>query len=316
MSLSDREPPKGPSPIWLVPTVLGTLGALVLSQWVDFPALLQKKLDVSEVLVHTLFALAVVVALRGLVGAPRWLRLRGISKRYPYEPWRWEFPQGRELMDEQVAKAAEAVAAIVLLTPLVLGLTGLGAWVLLAGEVPILGALFLVGVWGSMVWVMIQRAIIPSITRLLAFMRYGQTRLRLQQFPLVPDSKTQVRLTMPRGLGNLDHVRGVVRRVRERVVEEGYNKHTKKRGSNSSTVQDVEVIQPQFIKAEEGRNGNTLSFTLTVPPARGPEDTTNLSSGLKCFWELNLTSDVPGLDLDITFKLPVYWVDEGQSSAA
>jgi hypothetical protein len=201
--------------------------------------------------------------------------------------------------------------AILVFTPLLLIFTAIILWVILDGKMPIEAIIFTIVILGVMGGVILRKGLIPAITRLLAFMRYGQTRLRLQQFPLVPGSKTQVKLIMPRGLAELDHVRGVVRRVRERTVSSGTGKNR-----SSNTVQDVEARQPQFINAQEGQNGSTLSFTLTVPPARGPEDSTDLGSGVKCFWELQLSSDVPGLDLDITFRLPVYWLEEGQSSAA
>jgi hypothetical protein len=303
MSASDRPRPKGPSPTWLVPVVLGTIAALLLSQWVDLPAFVEKGLAVFEVLVHGFFILAVVVALRGWAGVPGWLRLRGISKRYPYEPWRWEFPQGRELVDEQVSKFAETVKDIVVAVIVLLVMTALLIWILLGG-VPMPGGLIFAVFIGAMEWLLIRKGLLPAITRVLAFARYGQTRLRLQRFPLVPGTKTAVELIIPRGLSNLRQVRAALRRVREI-----------RRESTVKPFIDTQLKQLQRVDAQEAGSGDTLTFVLEVPPAE-PEESTDLNSAYKCFWELQLTSDVPGLDLDVTFKLPVYWVDEGQSSAA
>ncbi len=316
MSASDRPRPDGPSASWLVPVIGGLLGALAFSYWVNFQLPSSENLSgngmtVAFILLPYLFIVwSVGLVLWGIAKVPLWLRLRGLARQYPYEPWRWEFPRGAELLDDQAVNVAASVVAILFFIPLLLMFTGLLLWLLLGGEAPIPVVIFMTGIISVMGWHIVRKGLIPAITRILAFMRYGQTRLRLRQFPLVPGSKTPVKLTIPRGLANLEHVRGVVRRVRERTVESGpRNKR------DSHTVQNVEVRQPQFINAQEGQSGNTLSFVLTVPPG-GPEDSTQPTGAIRCFWELQLTSDVPGLDLDITFRLPVYWVDEYQAPAA
>jgi hypothetical protein len=284
--------------------VLGLITTLVGLQWVDFPALLDQELMVYEVLLHGFFALAVATLLRGGVGALRWLRLHRIARRYPFEPWRWEFPRGAELVDEQVAQFTEAVKGILILVPLLLGMTALIIWILL-GAVPMPGGLIFVVFIGAMEWAMVRRMLIPCITRVLAFARYGQTRLRLPRIPLVPGTKTPVELIMPRGLSKLRQVRAVLRRVREIG-----------RAKTPQPFIDTQQKQLQRVEAQEAGSGDTLTFVLDVPPAE-PEESTDLSNTYKkCFWELQLTSDVPGLDLDVTFRLPVYWVEEGQSSAA
>jgi hypothetical protein len=80
--------------------------------------------------------------------------------------------------------------------------------------------------------------------------------------------------------------------------------------SRTRTVRDVEYERTQQVNAQALREGKPLPIKLNVPKVK-PEDSTALSKEPRVLWELQLTSDVPGVDLDTTFVVPVYAVRKG-----
>lgn len=311
MGASDQITPPGPPPKWLVPTLGGLVAALVLSRWVVFDDfLLQERRGVLHVLVHALFVGALVAVLVGLVGAVRWVRLNRLSREFPYQPWLWEFPPKAELVDQQLSTVTRDLLGLVFLAPFLLFFNGAVASFAFAEDVPpavplIFGA-FILGLDVVFLW----KAVIPTFTALLALLRYGRTRLRLSQLPLLPDTESEAELLLPRGREQLSNVRAVLRRVRERRVTRGSGKKKK-----TETVRDREYTQPLHIEAEGQEGPDSVSFVLKVP-AMEPRHSTDLSSSYRCFWELQFTADVPGLDLDVTFVLPVYWAAEELSASS
>ena len=106
-------------------------------------------------------------------------------------------------------------------------------------------------------------------------------------------------------LASPQHVRVTLRRVRERKVVRHSN--GKRR---TQTVRAVEYEHTHQEDAQALRDGKPLPIKLNVPKVK-PEDSTALSKDSRVLWELQLTSDVPGVDLDTTFIVPVYAVRKG-----
>jgi hypothetical protein len=97
-------------------------------------------------------------------------------------------------------------------------------------------------------------------------------------------------------LAQLSSVRVTLRRLREREVGTG-----KKR----RTIRELEYEKVQTVKAAVLREGKNLPVAFNLPPVAAGNSTA-LSSDPRCFWELQLVSEVPGVDLDATFLIPVY----------
>ncbi|KFE63970.1 hypothetical protein [Hyalangium minutum] len=305
MSASAQPTPAGPPPKWLIPTLGGLVVTLVLSRLVVFDDfLLQERRGVLHVLVHALFVGALVGVLVGLVRAVRWVRLNRLSREFPHQAWLWEFPPKAELVDQQLTTVTRDLLGLAFLAPFLLFFNGAVASLAFAEDVPtavpLLFGAFILG----LDVVIVRKAVIPTFTALLALLRYGRTRLRLSQFPLLPDTETEAELLLPRGREKLSNVRAVLRRVRERRVTRGSGKN-----KSTETVRDREYMDALRIEAEEQESPDSISFVLKVP-AMEPGHSTDLSNSYRCLWELQLTADVPGLDLDVTFLLPVYWVAE------
>ena len=62
----------------------------------------------------------------------------------------------------------------------------------------------------------------------------------------------------------------------------------------------LEYEKVHTVKAAALRDGKNLPIAFTLPPV-APGNSTALSSDPRCLWELQLTSEVPGVDLDATF---------------
>jgi hypothetical protein len=292
--------------------LVGLCGSLVLLQWVELqnPFPLQRPL--SEVLWHanTLFVGTVALTLVGVAQWVRWRRLVAISRQHPFEPWRWEFPPGLELVDEQLALVSNNVAGVLFLGLVLLFFHGALVLAAFQEDMPVAVPLLFGGILLLTDVVLFRKVVLPTFTGLFALLRYGRTRLRLSQLPLLPGTEQVVELIMPRGRAQLGLVRAVLRRVRERRVTSGTGKNR-----SSEKVRRTEFTLPVRVNAEPQEGENSFSFVLKVPPVER-KDSTDLSGSYRCIWELQINSDVPGLDLDVTFVLPVYWVAEDAQVAA
>jgi hypothetical protein len=310
MGASDQPAPAGPRANWIGTTIRGLIGTVFLARFVEFQdPFLRERSGWDHRIVHVLFAGAVLMLLWGLVQAIPWLRLQRLSQQHPHEPWRWEFPQGPELVDEQLSSVSQNLVGVIFITPFLLFFHfGLVLAVLqdnVPAALPVIfgGVLLLIDVF------IFRKGILPTFIQVLALMRYGQTRLRLPELPLRPGTQPQVELIMPRGRSKLQNVRAVLRRVRERKVSTGSGKN-----KSSDIVRNTEYTQPLRVEAEEQQSEDTLAFVVKVPPVE-PKDSTDLSNSVRCLWEIQLTSDVPGLDLDVTFVVPVYAAAEARDHA-
>jgi hypothetical protein len=244
------------------------------------------------------------VTLGGLVGALLYLRLLSFSGKHPHEPWLWDYAWRRELKDEQLTRLLEHLPeqlGIGVLLALVNGVALLGFQV---EEHPPTGlylfAAFVLGLDGVLLWWKVR----PFARDVLALLRYGRTCLRLPAIPLALGSRVQVELEVPRGLAGLTEVRAVLRHVRERQEQQRRGTGSKRR-TVTVTVRDIDYERVQKVDLGPKERG-TVVLELNLP--KRPEAGTVLSTFPRRLWELQLTSEVPGLDLDVTFVLPVYAV--------
>ncbi len=291
-------PTPDPSLWWIACLLLGSCATLGLQKPEELgppPWLAEQGIVLDP---HYLLIMAVVVALAGLVGALRYRKLYAFARRHPDEPWLWDHSWRRVLVDEQLSKVLARLPRFLAVTFVLLILNGISL-AFLVMEGPIVG-FFAFGLFAIVYDVMLlPREILPYVRDVLALLRYGRTRLHLPGIPLALGKQSQVELEVPRGLEKLTQVRAVLRNVRERQVHKRVNGKQR-----LSTVRDVEYERVQ--KVEPGRESGRLYLVLNVPDTR--EAGSVLCTHPRVLWELQLTSEVPGLDLDVTFLLPVYAV--------
>ncbi len=292
-------PGPSPSPVWILCLLLGGYATCGLRRPEEIgppPWLAERGIVLDPVY---LLMVAVTVTLGGLVGGLLYLRLLSFVSKHPDEPWLWDHDWRRELKDEQLTRLLGHVPELLGIGVLLAVFNGM----LLIGfhveEHPPLGlylfGAFVLGLDGVLFWLKVR----PFARDVLALLRYGRTRLCLPGIPLALGSRVQVELEVPRGLANLQKVRAVLRHVRERQET--------RRGSRGKTrtvtVRDIDYERVQKVDLSQKETGS-LVLVLDLP--KKDEAGTVLSTFPRRLWELQLTSEVPGLDLDVTFVLPVY----------
>ncbi|MFY0581840.1 hypothetical protein ACN28S_52985 [Cystobacter fuscus] len=82
----------------------------------------------------------------------------------------------------------------------------------------------------------------------------------------------------------------------------------------TQSVTRIEHSHAYTADAAALREGKALALPLELPG--GPEHSTALHASRSCHWELKLSSEVPGANLDITFVLPVYYTGGGNPARA
>ncbi|HVG61307.1 MAG TPA: hypothetical protein VNA24_22295 [Hyalangium sp.] len=292
--------------LWALTLGAGLLAALVLLQLIDFRAPFSDEREEFSPMSTVLFAGAVWMIVKGVKGALQWGRMRALAKQHPLEPWLWDYPWQRELVDTTPQLAAVAGLPMLLLFGLFLGAINVAVVFMGIGEsqfpmVPLLiGCAFL-----ALVDVAFIRYGILSFKRQMAELRQGLLRLRLPQIPLALGTQPQLELVLPRGLPNLRRVKIVLRRVYERTVTTRSGNSTRIR-----TKSDIEYKQTLELEVRELRGTDGLFFELDLPPAV-PEASTALNGNPARVWEIEIAFTVPKVGTPTTFKLPVYFVDGG-----
>lgn len=288
-----------PSPVWVLCLLVG--GYATFGLWRHEALRPNTSLILDP---FYLLMVAVAVTLGGLVGGLLYLRLRSVSSKHPFEPWLWDYPWRRELKDEQLARLLGHVPHQLVVVILAVLFNG----IVLAGfsveEHPPEWLYFLAVVVLAGDAVVFWRVVRPFLRDVLALLRYGRTRLRLPGIPLALGSRVQVELEVPRGLARLTQVRAVLRHVRERQEKQRRGTGSRRR-TVTVTVRDIDYERVQQVDLGQKENGNVV-LTLELPTNPGAGSV--LSASPRRLWELQLTSEVPGLDLDVTFVLPVYAV--------
>jgi hypothetical protein len=254
-----------------------------------------------ESIAFILLGVAVVV---GVPLVRHVMRHSALVARHPHEPWIWDHSWKQELVDEQPSTLLSQLPGVVF------GVFLLAFFTLLVfvgggNEDPVviafLRVLFVLADGAFAWWVLI-----PYARQVLALLRFGRMRLCLPGIPLPLGSRSQVLLVARSSLTQLQHVSVTLRRVRERKEK----RRSSKGKTRTVTVRDVEYTRTHEVDAQPLRDGKPLPIEIR-PPRAGPKDSTVLSTTPRVLWELQLTSDVPGVDLDATFILPVYAVTKG-----
>lgn len=296
-------PGPSPSPVWMLCLLLG--GFATFGLWKEG---LPPKLHLGEqgVVLDPAYLLmgAVTVTLGGLVGGLLYLRLLSFSQKHPHEPWLWDSAWRRELKDEQLARLLGQVPELLGIGIMLVVFNGAVLAGVLVEEHPHTGlylfAALVLGFDCVLFWMKVR----PFARDVLALLRYGRTRLHIPAIPLALGGSVQVELEVPRGLAGLTEVRAVLRHVRERREQQRRGSGSRRR-TVTVTVRDIHYERDQKVDLGPKERG-TLVVELNLP--KQPGAGTVLSAAPRRLWELQLTSEVPGLDLDITFVLPVYAV--------
>ncbi|MFP2908849.1 hypothetical protein ACLESD_28115 [Pyxidicoccus sp. 3LFB2] len=253
----------------------------------------------------TWVAMALAFILWGGVRFRRSRRRRDFARQHLTEPWRWDHPWHDEVTDTRLSLLSllGTLPAVVIGTVCLLPfIVGSGAVVVMDERVAmkvIFGAMSLFCAWALYA---IWNAESEALHRWLIRLRYGRMRLRLPTLPLALGTRPQVELVVAKELPHLSRVRVTLRRVRGRLERRGSGKKRR-----TVTLRDIEYQEGQDVRFDALGPGRGLRFELELPSPE-PQASTVMGDTAWRHWEVQITAEVPGADLDTTFVVPVYEV--------
>ena len=249
---------------------------------------------------HALLVVGALVFLLAAFELVRWVNRLRLARKRPDEPWLWDGSWKRELRDQQPGR----VAGMLLLCLIFSAFLAVFHYLAFTEGISTKN-LFLSFLLGAFLiafdLALFKMLLKPTFLQVLALLRFGRMRLRLPELPLTLGSRTHVHLLARPSLAPLTGVMVELRRVREWSEMRGSGKERR-----STTVSQTEYSQKQRVDAAVLREGKDLLIPLELPEA-DPKSSTVLHGPRRCYWELQLTSKVPGVDLDVTFVLPIYY---------
>lgn len=229
----------------------------------------------------------------GIKGLRRASRAREIAARYPGQPWLADYAwDQRGCVDDTHRKVRRAFAAAVFLTVFLIPFN----YIFFVQEgVPwfamgVIGLFDVIAglIWGSAVYLLIRQ------------LKFGRSRVRFDRFPFFLGEPMTVHLC-PGGhfFGATDATASL------RCIEEAYEQRGT--GNNRGTT----VVCYQLYHDEQPLTGlvdyrpGQPDPPITFPLPSGDLSTV-LSERPPRYWELTIHVDMPGVDYDVTFLLPIY----------
>ncbi len=142
-------------------------------------------------------------------------------------------------------------------------------------------------------------AIGDAFLRLARALRYGSSSLRYDHFPYHPGDSIGLRFSLarPREFGSL--------RFTLRYVEEAYETHGTGQNRTQRVVRYAAHEQVHVLNREEASwvRGSDVAVAFSIPPdAPG----TALSERPPRYWEVHVSGETIGPDLDEVFLVPIY----------
>jgi hypothetical protein len=263
------------------------------------PALLRRagRADGAELLYVAFGALMALAGLSflpyGLAGLREEARRRRALASHPDEPWLADHPWRRE--GARCEGAADAARWLWTATFLAAFLAVLSSFVLLpAPPGPFrASAATVLGLLGLSVPAAAGRAVHLLARRV----RHGRSELRFLGFPFFLGGTLEAELARRAGAPHLARLEATLRCVRERYVRRGFTRR-------KDLLLEREVLHEQTISVEAapGARRHPIRFQLPDEPGLA----TVLAESPPRYWEVEVRSAVPGIDLGATFLVPVY----------
>jgi len=233
------------------------------------------------------FALAGLMLLgHGLRGMRHHARRARILEFQPERPWMADFDWDETGIESRLgARAMQSLFGALLFCVFLAPfhwwawISGHGSWVVWV----VTGFFELIGVF--VVW--------SALRQVAQWLKYGNSRLRFSRFPYEPGAPLEVAFSPNR----FERFTATLRFVEERIEETGTGRDRSSRIVHESLYENSQELEPGPLQAEV-----SIAFDLPDNDAWVNE----ISGTPVRYWELHLEADVPGVDFEASWPLPVY----------
>jgi len=154
------------------------------------------------------------------------------------------------------------------------------------------------GAWFAVIFPLIGLGLLYwAVKETLKWRKFGITPLTMHPFPGEIDGDVA---------GFIDIKIPYQRNVQYKVKLHNLYTWVSGSGKNRSRHEEIKwAAEDQTRPSEMGNAGTRISFRFKVPAAVNESDVTNKSQSYY-FWRLNVSADMPGVDFDRNFTIPVY----------
>lgn len=234
-----------------------------------------------------LFALAgAQLLLRGLLALPASIRAWNASRRWPDEPWRWDFPWATIGTSDTSVRRGDLLRTLL----------GAAIWLPPLNVPPV--------IWQSpmafmvaMIDLIFALCIIGQMFVWIRRTKYGQAHIKFASFPFHAGESVKLAISNSTVVDQLRSLKATLRLVEARTIRSGSSRG----GSNTIYVETFAYTQ-QVLTGQQYWSGQPLEIVFNVPDsvqgnAIGPQGR---------YWELEVEGDTPGIDYGAKFLVPLY----------
>jgi hypothetical protein len=245
-------------------------------------------LSVFAVLAFAFSLPRVSIFLTGLVNIFKYKRLSQYQSQYQSSPWKWDFnwnPQGY-----RISATKSIVSNILVLLFLTSFLSPFIYFLKEDSDIP-----FFVPILLCLVVIIIFIIVFYNIIKSL---KYSNVTCLYKTFPFKIPGKVQIEIL---GLPPSDKVRKLkleLQFLESKVISSGSGSNRKSQTIYMEIHKSTSTLAPHL--TQHGR----VHANLEIPKNRNL--TTDLTKPNLRFWELRVRADVPGVDYDFGFLIPIY----------
>ena len=228
-----------------------------------------------------------------LAGARKLKEQAALEARYPAEPWLWrqDWASGR-IVDTSRGTVAAAWIFAVFWNLVSFPSAYLGARVAIqeGKHVALIGLLFPIAGAGLLIW---------AIRSTIRYHKYGSSQLQLSTIPGIIGRTLAGTISVPGKLLPAEGYLATLSCIRRETTGSGKSRST----SEDILWQEERRVQGTPSRSPSGMVTN-VSVAFRLPSDVSPSDSHNPREPV--VWRLQLSGEVPGVDYDSTFEVPVF----------
>lgn len=277
----------------LVFLVVGLAMVGLAADWFEIDESSRDAPDAVILLVGVIFSLVgFMVVWKGFSEARRLKVIANHAALYPNEPAMQDHPWDRSAFTPPRWKSAFTAIGSFLFMATFLSVFNWLAW--FHEDTPIVLKAVTVFFDGILVLVMLN-----AIRQLIRAVRFGDCRMHYPRFPIHPGEEVTLRFTLPNGIHELRHATFRLRCLQEYTITRRTSRST-----SNTPMQDQIYLEEQQLEGDAITSApRDLEATFQLPADAPPS---HLHGAQPVAWEVELELEVPGVNPQYQFLLPVY----------